>query len=105
MYKVVPSEQLEFCRSYVIRCSPSEYFVGVCMEIENTVAVFWNVECVYNGTVCWIPTTHSAYSFSIDSTFKRIVDEHEYKRACQNAFERRAVNQILESKLGFKIYY
>jgi len=103
MYEIVEWTRLKCYHHYRIQTSPLyEEYEGTSMGIENGHAIFWNVVYVNpDGTRIFT----RRFQFPTDSVFKRVVRDSEWLEARQNAFERRAVNQIIEGKLGFCVYY
>jgi len=59
---------------------------------------FWNVKCIMPyGSVCMNP---SPMHFLESRIYKREITDEEVKKANREAFEKRAVNQILSAILG-----
>ena len=102
LYKTTPFSELACYCHYTIHVGAPHYYVGTSMGRLEQIAVFWHVTAVWPvekpGMVMVSPQ-----HFSSERTFKLIVYEKEQREAYQEAFERRALRQILESILGHPV--
>ena len=95
-------QHMKFCQIYTIHCFPPTlsryYYVGVYLGgFTQDSVIFETVVRVYPGGTKQI---RGSKCFSKDLVFKRIVNELEQRKAYRDAFEKRAVNQIVGSIVG-----
>lgn len=114
LYKETPSEELKCYRQYKIYIQEPHdykrtmhYYIGrfICSYAATDSGIrlnsFWNVKCVMPyGSVCMSPCP---MDFLESRVYKRVITDEEVKRANREAFEKRAVNQILSSILGHRV--
>ena len=99
LYHSANGEQdMNFRHHYTIHCFfPKHHYIGAYLGCIQGLFIFENVERVYpDDTEILI----GPKCFSTAMLFKRIVYESEQKKAYRDAFEKRAVNQIIGSIVG-----
>jgi hypothetical protein len=98
LYQTVKAEELVCYNHYTIHAEERCYYTGTSMGLTDDLAIFWNMVSVFPGR--GVIKMVSPQYFSKERLFKRIIYESEQKRAYRNAFEKRAVNQIIASIVG-----